>query len=293
LPSSNAGSPGDVSPPPIDARRHDWGTGVFQTARRLPTPWVEGRLEPTSATIMVTLRGGAQHHELVTDDGYRYAGPDIAGSISFLPGGCGRRLALKNVSWQWASVTVKPEVLVDAGITVSARPFCVTHDAAVLSLLAEMDRLHALDGRLDATYCDSISVALTHYVGQRYWQVSPAASRDRDLGDRLPSWRLRRVIDYIEANIASEIAIRDLTDLLDLSEGHFHRAFRATTGQTPLAFITARRIERAQQGLATSDEPIGRIAADAGFVSQSHFARTFRAKTGISPRTWRQRFKRY
>jgi AraC family transcriptional regulator len=277
---------GAVSPPPADHRLFNWGGGIFETARRPLTAVVEGKLKPTAPVVMATLRGGADHHEVVTDEGYRYSGRDIAGSISFLPGGCGRRLKLKNVAWQWASITLSEDLLGVLDRTVRPRPFNAKHDAFVLSLLSELDRLHALDDGLDAAYCDAMTRALVRYLARRYWGSEPATSGKADL---LPAWRLRQVKDYIEAHLGSEIRVAQLAGLAGLSEGHFHRAFRTTTGQTPLAYITARRIEAAMRYLVQDDEPVSAVAFRVGFVSQSHFARTFRAAMGLAPQEYRRR----
>lgn len=274
-----------VAPPPVDRRRHSWGGGLFETARRPFTPLVEGRLEPAEAVVMVTLRGGAEHHELVTDDGYRFCGPDRAGDISFLPAGCGRRLRLRAVAWQWASLTLRDDHFEALGNDIAIRPFAAQTDTVVLGLLAEMERIHAVDGRLDATYCDAMSFAIVQYLARRFWRRATTTSIDRR-----PSWRLRRIVDYIDAHLGEEIRIAELARLIDVSEGHLHRAFRSTIGQTPLAFITSKRVEAAKQLLSTTNLSIVTVAHRAGFGSQSHFARTFRAATGTCPRRYREQF---
>lgn len=276
-----------VTPPPTDCRRHDWGSGIFETARRSYTPVVEGRLLPTAAVVMVTLRGGADHHELVTDDGYRFSGRDRAGSTSFLPRDCGRRLTLRGVAWQWASITLNLDLLDTPRSEFAVRPFCADSDEVVRGILAEMERLHALDGTLDTAYCEAMNFALVQYLGQRYWRVRSA---EHGAPDKLPSWRLRRVTEFIEENLSEEIRIQHLAQLVGVSQGHFYRAFRATTGQTPMAFVTARRIEAAKRILSTEDTSIISLAHRVGFISQSHFARTFRAATGATPLVYRQRF---
>ncbi len=284
--NANGPSFGTVSPPPTDRRRFDWGGGVFETARRALTAEVEGVLTPSEPILMATLRGGAQHHEVATDDGYRHSGPDVAGSISFLPGGCSRRLRLKNVQWQWASVTLPATATPDSTAS-SAQPFNAVRDDVVLGILTELERLHALDNRLDVTYCDAMSLALNQYLARRYWGAGPFDDRRPA---SLPAWKVRRVSDYVEAHLADEIRIATLAALVGLSEGHFQRAFRATTGQTPLAFTTHRRTEAAKRLLVSGGESVAVIAPLVGFVSQSHFARTFRAATGLTPREYRMKF---
>ena len=81
----------------------------------------------------------------------------------------------------------------------------------------------------------------------------------------------------------------DLARLVGLSAGHLHRAFRETTGQTPLEFINRRRVERAAAILATEEPTIAEVALRVGFLSPSHFSRTFRRVTGRNPSARRTR----
>jgi AraC family transcriptional regulator len=69
----------------------------------------------------------------------------------------------------------------------------------------------------------------------------------------LPAWRLRRVTGFIDTHLSLTIRIAELADLAQLSEGHFHRASRATTGRTPLEFVHARPLQLSGgEGLPTS-----------------------------------------
>jgi AraC family transcriptional regulator len=101
---------------------------------------------------------------------------------------------------------------------------------------------------------------------------------------------LRRVTDYVDGALGGEIRIAELAARAGLSEGHFHRAFRATTGQTPLAYIQRRRVDAAMQMLAREKASIVDVAWRVGFVSPTHFARVFRAATGKNPSDYRRDF---
>lgn len=98
---------------------------------------------------------------------------------------------------------------------------------------------------------------------------------------------LRRIDEWIEAHIEGTIRLKELAALIDLSEFHFHRMFRASRGISPHTWIMARRIARAKDML--QDHAIARIAAACGFSSQSHFTRAFKAETGMTPAAYRQK----
>jgi AraC family transcriptional regulator len=103
----------------------------------------------------------------------------------------------------------------------------------------------------------------------------------------LPPFKLRRVKDYVAANLATRLSLGELARLCSLSDRHFHRAFKASTGQTPLEYITAERIHRAKLLLASRSLQVTDVAFAVGFANPSHFARTFAATTGLTPSAYR------
>ena len=106
---------------------------------------------------------------------------------------------------------------------------------------------------------------------------------------RLAPWQRRRVIDFVEANLAETIRVVDLADVTRLGVRQFARAFRGDFGESPYAFVLRRRIEKAKEMLST-DDSLAHIAARCGFSDQPHLTRLFRRIAGASPAEWRRRF---
>ncbi|KRR17051.1 hypothetical protein CQ13_12745 [Bradyrhizobium retamae] len=77
---------------------------------------------------------------------------------------------------------------------------------------------------------------------------------------------MRGVTDFIDTRLSSTIRIAELADLAQLSEGHFHRAFRATTGRRRGKFIHGRHVAMATLLLARSDPSIAQTALRVGQV---------------------------
>ena len=282
-------SPWNVNPRPVGASRYEWDGGVFETARRSFTENVEGTIAPSNHLVMATLRGGAERTEIVNADGGRYQGPDRAGSVSFLPAHCERRLRLRGVAWEWASISLKTSVL--AGYEApgsqgsSVLPaFSNQTDPFLVGMLSEMERLLREDGSLDLIYCDAMVAAVGQYLLKRNHVARPDAPSS---GYRLTKWQMGRVEDFVAANLHREIRIASLAAVLGLSEGHFHRSFRMTTGCTPLHYVNERRVRRALRILES--EPwtsIADVALQVGFGSPSYFTRIFRSVTGQNPSQW-------
>jgi AraC family transcriptional regulator len=99
-----------------------------------------------------------------------------------------------------------------------------------------------------------------------------------------------RLRAYIDDRLDSPIRAGDLAGLVRLSPSHFFRAFRKTFGESPLAYVTTRRMLRAQDLMLASHLSLAQVALECGMCDQAHFSRTFRRVIGINPATWRRRF---
>jgi AraC family transcriptional regulator len=88
--------------------------------------------------------------------------------------------------------------------------------------------------------------------------------------------------------LAERLSCTEVAAACNLSRGHFSKAFKQSTGQSPYAWLTAQRIERACGLLLAGDIPVVEIAAECGFADQSHFTRTFARHVGAPPVHWRR-----
>jgi AraC family transcriptional regulator len=258
-----------------DLRSFSWRGGSFDTGQRPYTERVEGFMRTPNHVLLLTLRGGAEHIEVSTDCGHTYAGPDRPGAVSLVPAHCERRTRMRGVDAEWASIAVAP----GPGEGEVLAPFTNVEDPFVAALVGELTRLIHADGRLEPLTCEAMGHAARRYLIGRYSDRANTPARPW----KLAPWRLKRLSDYVEANLDRDILIGDLAAAVGLSVGHLHRAFRVTTGTTPLEFIHRLRIKRAAAILASEQVPVADLALRVGFQSPSHFARTFRRFTGVNP----------
>ncbi len=150
-----------------------------------------------------------------------------------------------------------------------------------LALLAEADP-ETNAGRL---YADSLIQTLTLHLLKNY---SNAASLQENINGGLSGYRLRRVQEFINANLEEDLSLAEIAEIADLSQFHFARAFRKSTGQTPQQYLMQQRIERAKELLANDALPIVEISLRTGFKNQSHFTTLFRKFTKFTPKLWRE-----
>ncbi|WP_077294765.1 helix-turn-helix domain-containing protein [Yersinia proxima] len=99
---------------------------------------------------------------------------------------------------------------------------------------------------------------------------------------------LKRVKEYIDYNLTQPLLLSDLATQAGLSEFHFARMFKQSTGLAPHQFVLKVRLCRAEQLLKHSAMPLIHIALACGFSSASHFSNCFKNTYGLAPSMLRQ-----
>lgn len=119
--------------------------------------------------------------------------------------------------------------------------------------------------------------------------LSPGAStafKEKPYG--LSDFRMKRLTEFIEANLHRPITLAEMAELCTMSQFHFTRLFRKRNGMTPMKFIGMRRVERSKKMLQNTGLTLAQVAHDCGFSSQSHFTGVFRLDTGTTPAAYRR-----
>lgn len=101
--------------------------------------------------------------------------------------------------------------------------------------------------------------------------------------------RLLRVLDHIHDHPAGDLSLDALSDVAAMSRFHWHRVFRAMTGETLAQAVRRIRMQRASYLLVMTDQPIAEIAVSVGMDNLPSFTRTFREAFLMSPTAFRSR----
>ncbi|WP_189412050.1 AraC family transcriptional regulator [Neogemmobacter tilapiae] len=104
----------------------------------------------------------------------------------------------------------------------------------------------------------------------------------------LSGWQMRRITDFMQANLHRRVSVAELAAQIGLSESWFARAFKQGRGETPHNWQQSLRIDAAKALLGGQDHGLAEIAAATGFADQAHMTRAFRGVTGTTPAAWRR-----
>jgi AraC family transcriptional regulator len=104
--------------------------------------------------------------------------------------------------------------------------------------------------------------------------------------------RVQRGCDYLHANLASSLSLRDVAKAAAMSPYHFLRSFRTVFGTTPFAYLSSVRLHKATQLLRQTHLSVTEIAATVGFESPTSFSNLFRRTYSASPARYREQHRK-
>jgi AraC family transcriptional regulator len=215
--------------------------------------------------------------------------PVAAGQVML----CARR-EWHNISWN-KGISVLSIRIPDSPLMRAARERLTGRsDENVPKPLITDDRLRHLLFALDAErargysagklFVDCIETALVNILITSFNIFTPRSMHGK--GGLAPQV-LRRVVEFIHANIDKQIGLKDLADCAGLSVSHFSFRFRASTNQSPHQYMLRLRVERSKELLTDSRLSVLDVGLEVGFRNQQHFATVFRNSVGVPPSVYR------
>jgi AraC family L-rhamnose operon transcriptional activator RhaR len=154
---------------------------------------------------------------------------------------------------------------------------CLTHLDALAALRNRPQQRHRGDviGRLSLLFS----------------QLGQAVTRtDQSLDEATVHPAVGHVMRLLEADLARQWTLAELSDEVHLTPRHMVRLFKGATGLPPMAYLAQVRAEHAAVLLLHSDEAVTGIGRAVGWPDQNYFARRFKAHYGLSATTYRKRF---
>lgn len=158
------------------------------------------------------------------------------------------------------------------------------HDPALQHILVEMGREAAADWPLGGLYADLLGSSLASLLLRRHAAdpINPT-----QIKGGLSLAQLRHILEFITANIHTDIRLEQMATELSMTPFHFARVFRASLGTSPYQYVLDQRLREAQTLLKNGSLSVQAIAGLTGWNSPANFIRAFRQRNGITPQKWR------
>ncbi len=110
--------------------------------------------------------------------------------------------------------------------------------------------------------------------------------------DDLPSEygkRIAKVHDFVEKNYSKKIYLKEVADLVNMSEQSFSRFFNKMMGRSFFTFLNEYRVNIATRMLIDSDDTVSQIGFACGYESLPFFFKKFGAAHSMSPAKYRKK----
>jgi len=127
-----------------------------------------------------------------------------------------------------------------------------------------------------------------------------AISDESELLNQVAGWtsqqlqqqqKLSTIFEYVEQHYQHKISLKDLADLLHMTESSFSRYFQRNTQIPCMQYINSVRIRKVCQQLTHNDLLISTIAFEQGFDSLPYFNRVFKKIMQQTPKNYRQKMR--
>jgi transcriptional regulator GlxA family with amidase domain len=98
------------------------------------------------------------------------------------------------------------------------------------------------------------------------------------------------LLAWIVENLGDDLSVDELARRSHMSPRTFARRFRAETGTTPHSWVTAQRVQAAEELLELTDHSVDWIADEVGFGNAATLRHHFTRSRGVSPQQYRRTF---
>ena len=104
---------------------------------------------------------------------------------------------------------------------------------------------------------------------------------------------IRKVQDFIDTHLEAHFSLEILSEVSGFSKYHFHRIFKALTGETLNQYVQRIKLEHAATLLlGLTDKSITEISYDYGFSDSAVFARAFKQHYGFNATEVREQVRK-
>ncbi len=151
--------------------------------------------------------------------------------------------------------------------------------------ISKISRLHGID-----YYIELLSL-LSDLANSRNQRLLSSYSISNSQDDFYNSEKIKIVYEYIRDNFESKIKVKDIADVVNMTEVSFSRFIKKRTGKTFVEYLNDLRIGYASRWLIENELSISEIAYKSGFNNLANFNRNFKNCRNCTPTEYRKNFE--
>jgi len=242
---------------------------------------------PGLDNVLISIHLGAPAKMKCHRDGTRFSGTAVHGDIDIIP-------ACTPSRWEMCDEN-------DTGLILSFPQSLLKRVVADLGVDPERleirNRFQARDRELETLswaikremesgypsgrlYLDGLALAVASRLLACHSSLAPPATASVE---GLSGSRLKRVLSFIEEELAGDLSLERTASVAGVGVSHFKAQFRKAVGIPVHQYVIQRRVEKARNLLSQDGLSMAAVAQAAGFAHQSHMARHMRRILGASP----------
>lgn len=282
-----------------DTTRHNWrGDWTVNSRDRWQNLKVirnrhqvrESVIKPDKLTYhLITVYMGAPSRQQALLSGRNYNILQTAGNVAVISAATPLQSWYDEAEQDDIYLHLEPDFIKNTAIGADLNPdrieIVTTLDSRspVIESMARMafDELQRDDATGTNLYADSVANILAVQLLREY--SSEKMPPEKRYVNGLTNKKLALVLELIESDLSEDLPLKILANAAGLSEYHFLRMFKQSTGYTPHQYVMHQRIERAKTLLQKTEMTITEISYLLGFSTPAHFTHYFRRKTGLTP----------
>ena len=211
------------------------------------------------------------------------------GSTAYVPNGCSHRVQYDGQLGSLHLMTLRPELVesVAQELNISqinipphyadARNDFVLNAAELIHAEVQQGNPHG------PMFAETFARTLAVHLLTGFSRPVPAEGAKLTISQA----KIKRIHEYIQANMADPITLNDLARQAGLSEYHFCRVFKNATQFSPYQYLLRQRIQQACIHLERDRLSVQEIAFACGFGDAVQLARHFRKLMGMTPTAYR------
>lgn len=102
---------------------------------------------------------------------------------------------------------------------------------------------------------------------------------------------VEQIMQYIDENLGGDLSRAKLAARAYISEDYLSKKFALHTGMSIPNYVSAKRMEKAQDYFKNTNRSVSEVAALVGYTNFSYFSKTFRDYAGCTPNEFKSRYK--